>query len=238
MSGDTFALHSREEAERFDTLLLRYGTVSTGLSYSHISLSKAWDFLHERVDGGKVFTALLDLILTVQFVESELLNIGAIWNANFSPGKLEGGSILDSEQKFIGKMTVHRHATGFVLRHRAAWDKIMGLLLLLTAPDKYEQFANAGSKKKAFKRLAPSLGISEEQMSVIISNLQTFDDRFRTSEAHGTGTIRKWSLTMQGLDENPMVDLIGYWNQLNRMMVAIGEMVGAESTGANAPRVP
>jgi hypothetical protein len=69
--------------------------------------------------------------------------VGGTWNQLFSKGKLEGGSVLDSEAKFFGKMDIHRFNTAYVLRYRALWDKLMGLMILIFVPNEYDLFAGA-----------------------------------------------------------------------------------------------
>ena len=43
-------------------------------------------------------------------------------------------------------------------------------------------------------------------------------DRIRTAEAHGTGTLRKWSLAMLPLHESKDFSLINHWNIANSFM--------------------
>lgn len=220
-----FALETREEVQRFETLLSEYSQARSQLALSHISLVKAWDHLHERSDGGRVFTALLDLYLNLHLVDFDLTTIGGTWNGLFSKGKLEGGSILDSQQKFFGKMDIHRFATSFVFRYRAIWDKLMGFFVLCFVPTRYEDFCKSKSKKKAFRSIASNTdALPSEFVTKILDALEEFDNKFRTPEAHGTGSIRKWSLTMEGMEENPFLDLIGHWNVLNATFHAVGKI--------------
>lgn len=225
MAAISFKLETREEVERFEALMLQYTEERSQIVLNHIPLLKAWEQLHLRDDGGRVFTALLDLYLNLHMIHLDLTSIGATWNANFSKGKLEGGSVLDSSAKFFGKMDIHRFATAFVLRYRAIWDKVMGFLLLQFSPKDYEVFSRSKSKKKAFRKAASMIPhISEEFVTELLEALEKFDDMFRTPEAHGTGTIRKWSLTMEGFNGNPMFDLIDHWNFLNETLLTLGNL--------------
>jgi hypothetical protein len=45
-----------------------------------------------------------------------------------------------------------------------------------------------------------------------------FDDVFRTPEAHGAGSVRKWVLSGQSAFDTPQVDLVAYWNLLGLTM--------------------
>jgi hypothetical protein len=223
MSADSFKLNTREEVERFEALMHEYSEAKSQLALNHIPLVKAWDQLHHRKDGGRVFTALLDIYLNLHMVHLDLTSVGGAWNSNFSKGMLEGGSVLDSKAKFFGKMDIHRFASGFVLRYRAIWDKIMGLLLLLFFPEAYDSFSKSKSKKKSFREAASKTeNIPQEFVTGLLSALEKFDNTFRTPEAHGTGALRKWSLTMEGLENNPILELTNHWNFLNLTLLAIG----------------
>jgi len=220
-----FALETREEVERFETLLSEYSHARTQMALSHVPLLKAWDQLHKREDGGRVFTALLDLYLSLHLVEFDLTSVGGTWNAFFSRGKMEGGSILDSQEKFFGKMDMHRFATSFVLRYRAIWDKLMGFFVLYFAPTQYDIFCKSKSKKKTFRSIASAIdALPNEFVATILDRLDEFDNKFRTAEAHGTGSVRKWSLTMEGMEGNPFVDLFAHWNVLNVVCLTIGKL--------------
>ncbi len=225
MSAVSFKLETREDVEQFEALMLQYAETRSQSALDHIPLVKAWDYLHHREDGVRVFTALLDVYLNLHMVHLDLITVGGTWNSNFSKGKLEGGSVLDSREKFFGKMDIHRYASSFILRYRAIWDKIMGLFLLLLSPGAYDKFSKSKSKKKSFRDAASKAGgIPQDFVADLLSSLEKFDNVFRTPEAHGTGALRKWSLTMEGLENNPMIELIKHWNLLNQTMLTLGKM--------------
>lgn len=230
-----FTLESREEVERFEALLGEYCQARTQMALSHISLVKAWDQLHQREDGGRVFTALLDLYLTLHLIEFDMSSVGGTWNSLFSKGKLEGGSILDSQSKFFGKMDIHRFATSYVLRYRAIWDKLMGFFILYFAPKEYDSFCKSKSKKKAFRNIASAVSaLPNEFVTAILDRIEEFDNNFRTAEAHGTGIVRKWALTMEGMEDNPFIELFGHWNVLNAVCHTVGKLFEPTEIQPNA----
>lgn len=225
MQENKFILNNRDEMETFENMLREYIKTRAQFSLSHISLVKAYDKLQTRDDGGKIFAALLDIEINFVLLYCDTHNIGAIWNQKFSKGKLEGGSVLDSKDKFFGKMDIHRFSSSYVLRYRALWDKIMGLLILIFSPERYESFYRSKSKKKSFKRIAEKIPqISPEFITSINDSLTKFDSVFRTPEAHGTGSLRKWSFLMESMADNPSIELIGFWNMINDMMVKISKL--------------
>jgi hypothetical protein len=231
MATETFTLNSREEVTRFEELLESYSTARAQFPLKHISLTNAYDQLQSREDGGRVFSALLDIQITFLLLHLDSHAVGATWNALFSKGKLEGGSVLDSPAKFFGKMDIHRFNTSYVLRYRAIWDKLMGLIILIYAPAEYDSFSNAKSKKRTFTKIAEKYTFAESQFLVNLNDLLTrFDDTFRTSEAHGTGVLRKYSFTMESMADNPQVELLGFWNAVNGFIAELGKMF------TNAPK--
>lgn len=192
---------------------------------THISLIMAFDHLQDRVDGSRIFSALLDLYLNFLLTLLDLYQVGGIWNDRFSKGKLEGGTVLDSPDKFIGKMDVHRFLSSFVLRYRALWDKLMGLLVLIYFPEQYDKFASAKSKKRAFAKIISGEALPDQfAFNGIHDFLEKFDSTFRTAEAHGTGILRKYSFTMGSIADNPQSELIGYWNTLNKYITEVGRL--------------
>jgi hypothetical protein len=229
MTTKSFILKSREEVVNFEKLLGEYTEARTGFHLPHIPLVKAYDIFQKRENGGREFTALLDIQINFILLYCDSMNVGAIWNDNFSKGKLEGGSILDSQAKFFGKMDIHRFNSSFILRYRALWDKIMGLILLLFSPQDYERFCQSKSKRKFFKRIINTIPDAAPHFGDQVDNLLTdFDNKFRTPEAHGTGMLRKWSFLMEPMHENPQIDLIDFWNAMNQQIINIGKVFDAD----------
>ncbi|WP_305838165.1 hypothetical protein [Photobacterium leiognathi] len=190
------------------------------------NLLAAYDHLQPREDGGRVFTAYLDIVLNCYLIHIDLMKVGATWNDKFSKGKLEGGSVLDSQAKFFGKMDLHRNFTSYVFRYRAIWDKIMGLSVLLQVPDEYDSYHSSKSKKKAFRKRAEKMAVVPAGDIKDFEGLLTeFDKTFRTPEAHGTGSIWKYNFTMESLSDTALVELIGYWNFLLGEIKNLHELV-------------
>lgn len=105
------------------------------------------------------------------------------------------------------------------------WDKLMGLIILIYAPGDYDAFSNAKSKKRTFTKIAQKHGFAESGFLTNLNELLTrFDNTFRTSEAHGTGTLRKYSFSMESMADNPQIELIGFWNAVNGFITEFGKM--------------
>jgi hypothetical protein len=131
---------------------------------------------------------------------------------------------LDTKERFFAKMKAHQHASAYILRYRAFWDKLMGFLILAYLPDNYEEFRRAKSRKRKFVQLAKESTFLGEEFADNVSKLiEDFDRKFRTPEAHGTGSLRKWSFLMEDPISNPQSELLSCWNALNSIVVQIVE---------------
>ena len=233
MSPEHFSLNSREEVIRFEELLESYSSTRAQIPLKHIPLLEAYDRLINEERGARLFTALLDIRINFVLLFLDIHAVGTTWNASFSKGRLEGGSVLETEDKFFGKMDIHRFNTSYVLRYRALWDKIMGLIVLAYAPSEYERFSSAKSRKKTFMKIADVHGfLGSETVSSLNALLTEFDEKFRTPEAHGTGSLRKYSFLMESLADNPQIELIQFWNAVNSFMAELGRILPMASSSA------
>lgn len=152
--------------------------------------------------------------------------MGRIWNEEFAPELCEGLSLLASPEKFFGKADLHRTNSSYVLRYRAIWDKIMGLVVLLLLPAQYDRFAGAKSRKRMFRQLAASMPlIPPTLVDQIETTISRFDGQFRTPEAHGTGVIRKWNYLLEASEDNPQLQLFQFWNVLNHMVIIVCDII-------------
>jgi len=201
------------------------------MALKHVSLVAAYDYCQSRTDGGKLFTAILDVFINFLLVYCDMCSAVSLWSQTNpkDPGKEQ--SVLDSVEVFFGKMDCHRYNSSFVLRYRALWDKLMGLLVLMYVPAQYERFSSASSRKKTFfKIVRESSLLTEDNAGNLIKLLEGFDNEFRTPEAHGTGALRKWSFNMVPMQENPSIKLLGYWNVVNDTMSRLGKSFVAGSS--------
>lgn len=218
-----------EEVEKFEKYFQNYEESVVGKHLKHISLNELSRLLKEEENAGRVFTAYLDIKLSFSHVFRDIQNIRKTWNDNFSKGKLEGGSVLDSQQKFDKKMDMHYYFSSFVLRYRAIWDKVMGFILLIMVEDEeYKNFEKAKSRKKAFKKSAETSGIPKEFYEEIFEKLTDFDNKFRTAEAHGTGSLRKFVFEMTSMADNSQEELLLYWNFLNETVDKVAKTILAQ----------
>lgn len=226
MVENTFKLNNRDEVQCFEEFLHAYEKEHYHFAVEHLSLVGFFDALQGHPDGGRIFVAILDIKISLSILWGDIHEVGAAWNKNFSKGKMEGGTISDSFEKFSGKMDVHRFSSAFILHYRALWDKIMGLFILFYVPNQYNSFCRAKSRQKRFLSLASHIPqIGRNAASEICNVVEQFDKLFRTPEAHGTGTLRKWSFLMEPMNKNPHGDLFGYWNYMNKTITSLNKML-------------
>lgn len=217
-----FTITSREEAELF---VLRNGETLAkyGNGVVHISLADAFTTCQHLENGSKVFASIFDIYINTTLVWIDNWELGCTVN-EVKPGDQVGASVLDRPDLFAIRMREHRYATSFVFRYRALWDKLMGLLILLAEPTKYERYVSAKSRKAEFKKISVvSLTLSSELAEQISDILSTFDNDFRTPEAHGMGRLRKYTFAMgEPIDRPPIMLNLKYWNILNEFLHQVG----------------
>ncbi|MFH1561854.1 MAG: hypothetical protein ABIF11_00335 [Nitrospirota bacterium] len=219
-----FKLNKRHEVTVFESLLSNYDHETTGFAIKHISLIDAFDKLLHHENGEKIFTALYDIQINNVLLYCDIYPIVNLWN-KLSRENRNKGSILDSKDNFFDKMDIHRLSTSFIFRYRALWDKIMGLHVLILAPNDYDNFIKSKSKRSQFEKIMTKVSFPKNIIKEIKKILTDFDDKFRTAEAHGTGRFRKMSLLMEPYYENEQVLFIDFANAMNHMIISIGEMI-------------
>ena len=220
-----FKLNKRDEVIVFENLLSNYVNEKIGFSIKHISLLDAFDKLLHHKNGGKIFTALYDIQINNVLLYCDMNRIVNLWN-KLSRENRNKGSILDSKDIFLNKMDIHRFSTSFIFRYRALWDKIMGLHVLILAPDDYDNFVKKGkSRRSQFKNIMTKVSFPKKIIEGIEKILTDFDNKFRTAEAHGTGQLRKISLSMEPFHENEQVLFIDFANAMNDMIISVGAMI-------------
>lgn len=116
---------------------------------------------------------------------------GGLYNEELHFEKLP---VRTNEEILGSKVRFLENINAFVLRLRALWDKLMGILVLKFCPDSYPKFTSAGSRKTEFAKLM-SGHLEEASINSIIDLVTILDEKFRTAEAHSSGTIRNWIFT-------------------------------------------
>lgn len=195
-------------------------------------LLKLEELYCDHPEYGHLMGALMDLKLTFRFAAHDFNSAGALYNEELHVNKLTGKAteeILGSKIRFLNHMNAH------VLRLRSFWDKAMGILILKFCPDKYQKFVNGTrSRKTEFTKLMTGY-LAMESIRSIGYLIQTLDDKFRTSEAHKSGTLRNW--VIQDWDPNPMNSPFGYLLGLYNASLEFAEQVSDLLLGIENPSV-
>lgn len=216
---EAFALNSRDEAAIFDDLLAKWQSNRKGSTVQFFPLTEVWDAIQANPDeAGRIFSAVLDLKLNLAFLPVDLLEIADVLNRDLKERQPSHG-ILQDPAHFMERMDLLRASLDYILRYRAVWDKIMGLVVLLTTPSHYQGFVDAPRRKAKFRSIASETGkIPLSFVDEVETLLTEFDNKYRTAEAHGSGRMRKWSLVVQLEEYNPNEALLWSWNHLNDLL--------------------
>lgn len=222
ISPKPFILATRSEVQQFESQLAEYVNTRANFALPYISLLDAFDAVASRNDSEKVFTALVDIVINFNLAWCDQIASARAWSELVDNQKVDT-PLLEDATIFLSRMDIHRFSTAYIFRCRALWDKIMGFLILYFDPSHYEDFAAAKSKRRTFKKIAAAGSyIPCEYLTQLDSLINDFDNRFRSPEAHGTGSLRKWSLSHQAGINNPQISLASSWNQIAPLLILIG----------------
>lgn len=216
---------SAAEVARFEALLERYQRERSSGCFQWVSLASAYEFLLRFEDGGRAFALLLDLRFNVASLEHDLASMGSLVNSALSKAGSVQGPLLETPDVFFERLDLLKVTTSYILRYRAILDKVMALLVLLTAsPKDYENFMSAKSRRRSFKAIATKYNrIPQALIDYIAEAVEAFDSHYRTAEAHGTGVARKWTfLENLGMD-SPQTDMFRAWNSLHPLLTMVGK---------------
>lgn len=220
-----FPLNTREDIVRFERCFLSYFENHGGYAIQHISLLRTYDALQNTPDGGRIFSAILDISINLGLIWCDTAEMGRCINQVIQVDFADLSESEATQKSFELRMKLHHYSNAYIFRYRSLWDKIMGLFVLVLAPTEYEKFCSANSKKRFFAKIARNGAmLSYEIVEQIQSAIQKFDDMFRTAEAHGTGFLRKSSFVWTELETMDQLKLIDYWNLLNQIAHIIGEL--------------
>jgi hypothetical protein len=222
MAEREFRLSTREETVCFERLLDEYRQRHGLHPYCHLPLGPAHEVLVEHPEGGRLFVSLFDIQLGRVFLDEDLNVITDVLNRDIHERRSSNQSIPAGLDFFAERVDLHKACTNFVLRYRALWDKIMGVLILLLCSKEYDKFGRARSRMQAFaKIMCETNSLPEEECKKMEKYVTDFNNRFRTAEAHGAGILRKWSLVVQDDMDNPIEDLLWASNKLDERIALI-----------------
>jgi hypothetical protein len=213
---------NRDDFANYDMFLRRYVEEKAYVGLPAPSLGDAYDYLRSRPDPNRLMTALFDLVLEMACLACDFFSPEGLHFAITGRRSQQRTSPERSYEDFLEKMNLHRSMNAFVLRYRAQWDKILGFLVVLYFPDRYQEFVSAKSRKKAFIKLAASSPVLQKEIIPLVKNqVANFDASFRASEAHGAGVLRKWLFSGDSILDTPTLDFVAYWNALGMVMQSL-----------------
>lgn len=253
-----FTLSGKKEFEVFENYLAQYSEVKKCVALRRF-LVPAFDSFESREDRGRLMACLVDLQLTYCQMDLDFLAACRCWGERFTHREDEPpqGSVLDSFERFEGKLDILRSFNAFTLRVRAFWDKMMGFLVLYKSPEEYDAYVKSKSRKKRFRKISLEWGEFPQPLRTPIVMLNMYhpnfsefakellkdsssyhdiyvesllgcvsrlDDGYRTAESHGSGVLRKYSLSMLPLTESKDFRLKNHWNYANGMMQGVVDM--------------
>jgi hypothetical protein len=220
-----FSIRSSKEAAKFEERLLKYEKNKWHRTLTDLSLPSAFDKFDRGEGGNRLFAATFDLRLAFSMAHEEIYGFGPNYYEYFFPDKVDGNGVLESEEEFETKLQSYRHQTAFVLRFRAFLDKLMGFLVMLKKPDRYDEFVGSKSRRKSFAKLFNELSLDQGIFDSIVTAVDIIDTKFRTAEAHGSGVLRKLVFQVNALDSEHRDILLIQWKEITGIVNSLPALI-------------
>jgi hypothetical protein len=213
-------LDTKEKVDQFESMLGQYLRKKGDHPLPYIPLARVFEISQER-ESFRLFYAALDLKINLCYLGLDLKDYCKGPSRGLE--ELKGMTPLDNEVAFEIRADVHRALSVYIFRYRAIWDKIFGFCILLLAPERYSEFRDKKKgRKKKFLEIMKAVPVSNpDELSRVLDDLNVFEERFRTPEAHDTGSLRKWTFIVGDFFTPESMDLIFYWNMLIRTLDSI-----------------
>lgn len=208
------------QVEEFEKSLEKYLRSKGDHPLPYIPLVTVFE-ISEKRNSFRLFYSALDLKINIFYLSLDLLDYSH--GPKKGLNKIKPFAPVNDPEAFAIRADAHRSLSSFIYRYRAIWDKIFGFMILLLAPDEYKNFRNQKrSRKRKFLKIMESVPVpNPKALERVLLDLEDFEKRFRTPEAHDTGSLRKWTFTLGDFFTQESMDLIEYWNKLIRTLNGI-----------------
>lgn len=142
---------------------------------------------------------------------------------------------LDDVQSFHVALVLARSAFGMITRVRALWDKLFLYVTLRFDGDAaLQRLQNHRSKRKRFfSEYGQGIaGISAEQMSAALADINTLERRYRSPELHGFSVVPPWVFgTPTSWPDGHSSPIIGHWDAMRTFLhLAFAEADGKRTS--------
>jgi hypothetical protein len=221
--NEHFKIQNRHEAEQFDILLREFYESKCHLKIlPYLNLAEWFDWCQkDSENGGRIYSSIFDIKLNFIFTDFEEIGLTISWEQR---GK--NTDIINKSCDFNLSLDLLKHLSSYVLKYRALIDKLMGLIVLVYSPKDYDYYRKAKSRKSTFKKIFSGNKLPVDiDPDKVFAFLDEFDRKYRTPEAHATGSMRKWVLSniFYGIDDYYEIS-ISSWNGLIYMISEIDEI--------------
>ncbi|NRQ43809.1 hypothetical protein HRH59_14740 [Rheinheimera sp. YQF-2] len=205
---------SKSEIQEFEIDLEEFQKREGGPPFHWLKLSDLWCEDSPTDHDKRIFACVLDLRLNVSCLEVNLSKI--VESAN--------NSNLDTKENIYEAFRCFELNTSYITRYRSIFDKIMGLLVLIIRPEMYDSFSVAKKKKNKFVNIMSLIDDDHKHFATKLSeSIALFDNKYRTAEVHGSGSVRKWNFEMIYGPSGNQADMFWSWNTLHPLLTALGK---------------
>ncbi len=193
------AINNRDDAKKMDELLLQYSQKFSRMKHpDYLPLQKWWDKVQDNTEAGRIFSSVFDIKLSIVLLNYDTIEVSTAWHKVQKASAVDKTPILDQAiDIFYERVHLHRAANAYIIRYRALFDKLMGLMVLLHSADDYKDYIRAKSRKEKFTKIVamhPNL-FPKDSVDNLFTSLKMFDENYRTSEVHASGKLRKYTFS-------------------------------------------
>lgn len=212
MNNKRFVLNGREEVEAFNERLRDYMSQYTTSPFDCPNILTAFDYcMTLGKEGGRLFAAILDLKLTASMLFEDTNTVGVSINRQ---SRILESDVLENQDYFDSKFRLLHANIDMIVRCRAIYDKFMGVIVLMTCPEKYDIFLGEDSRKSAFKKYMSNT-LSEAFLKDLETEIRGIDESYRTAEVHQAGSMRTWVFLDEAPFNEKQIGIVACWNRLS-----------------------
>jgi hypothetical protein len=211
-------IKTKRDAKLFDKYLSEFQRRNEAPPLDFLSIESVFCFLQGQNNQGRLFTYMIDL--QIQFA---LLNIDSC-KMDQLDRDIRDVENFSGPEIFCNRTALLKTNSDYIFRYRALWDKIMGCIVLIVEPSKFQKLFKSNSRKKDFKKIvAGHPKFPDSLLDHIIETTTKFDNLYRTAEAHMNGSTRQWSYDYSESPFSDQANMKWAWNAMIPIIEQIGK---------------
>lgn len=234
-----FSYTNRVMLEQFDASCIQYGKSVRILTVDCPALRLLYDALAAKSfseqEVSRRIALAMEIKLSLLHTYYDLATLAGIENENIVP-ELKRVAYIPLEDHVSFALALRRSRTAFALvtRIRSLWDKLFIYVVMTNESDDIlHSLDNAKSKRRFFfKRYKCGVAnLLPEEIHEANNDIKTLDEKYRTPELHGYGSIRGWVFDTPAEWGTPYLSgNMAHWNMVSKFAWKIFEEVSSKKS--------